>query len=847
VIDLTKLIAHRDILDGEEKCQYLGTHLKNTAHYASSAGESIGLKYTCLLLGYLHDLGKAVPDWQNYIKGKKIDGGDHSSIGGYYADFLLQRLMRNKSVAKIEKQLLIKFNDVLKYVILAHHGLYDVISCDRSWKTNERISRAEKILSNADVKDELFDAFLQFIRKNENKTIDEIYERAVDEFKKWNQKILDLREKSSCTRVGRRKATYFYFGATVRLWLSLLKDADIYDSINWLLEAKQPKNMLNKPILDDMIKAVEDKYKSFSKCTPNNNINDIRTKLADHIKEVAIKCKHGCYSLDMPVGSGKTMAALRFAVYHAKEYNKQRIFYITAFLSVLEQNASDIKTVIDAQGTQYILEHHSNIIEGEELREDEYNLKQYLKDSWEAPLIMTTIVQFSNTLFKGKSDNLRRFSKLINSVIIIDEVQSLPIKTVYLYNLMTNFITHFMNVTLVHCTATLPEFQNKKILDYPCIYNWKNDGRLIDYHSVNETVFDRVDYYSLLGAHYTNELNVDELCKHIKLQLRSYKSILIILNTKSAVKEVYEKICAIFKNTSDFYYLTTNLCAAHRLKRINELKQELKNIRSQVRDKPLICVSTKLIEAGVNVDFDVVYRSLTSLDSVIQASGRCNRENKLPQKGKVFIFQYASEKLDRLDEFRKERDASRAALRTRNTNCNGGISVKNYIVEYFSNLYCNNKRNSKILEYPLSNGEKNLLDLLSANDRIVYEFNMKNNYDMCRENGENAYKTSFIIRQSFKEASDEFNIIEQKGITAIVQYDNREIIKELYTALEDKDVKRIKQLLRAVQRYTVNLINPDKYKSCLDTYQDYGIHILTSSGYNNDIGLVLGDMEELIF
>ena len=179
-------------------------------------------------------------------------------------------------------------------------------------------------------------------------------------------------------------------------------------------------------------------------------------------------------------------------------------------------------------------------------------------------------------------------------------------------------------------------------------------------------VFARAQFYSLLGDRFTQFLSTEQLVAHVMTQLEQEKSALIIVNTKKAVRKVYDAIADwldAHDRPGECWYLTTNLCAAHRLERITRMKEELQKLRDGSRQTPLICVSTNLISAGVNIDFDVVYRSLTSLDGVLQAGGRCNRDGKRKAPGRVYLFMYMDEKLEKMPVLQKEREASLEALR----------------------------------------------------------------------------------------------------------------------------------------------------------------------------------------
>ncbi|MCH3950869.1 MAG: CRISPR-associated endonuclease Cas3'' [Acidaminococcus sp.] len=846
------LSAHLEIIEGSVSKQSLSNHLLHTAQRAEELGTPLKLGNMCTLIGLLHDFGKASPDFQEYLLGQTQSGGDHSSMGGYCVNKIKEEWKTSPQYTNDDKNLN-GYCEMLTYPILAHHGIYDVLSADYELRTKIRLDLAENrmITKNESVN------FLPYLNELDqfsywkfHKNLLTLFDLGFHEYLDWNKKIQTVSAEVSPKH--KRQTAAFFQGATVRLLLSILKEADIYDSSNWNREDKDKVLTASemKAIWNDMENKIEGLYQSFAKNKGKSIINDVRSELADETFSAANNTADGCFTLDMPVGSGKTLAGMRYAIRHALLHDDHRIFYVTAYLSVLEQNAKDIKNII---GQDYVLEHHSNVIEEEngDDNEEEYSLRSYLKDSWESPVVLTTMVQLTNTLFKGKSSNIRRFCKLAHSVIIMDEVQSLPLKTVYLMNLMTDFLTHFMGTVVIHCTATLPALDKRDVLTYPCLYGTaQQPPSLVTSKWSHHSVFSRVRFYSLLGSHFSDQMETADVLAQIRENLKDSKSILLILNTKSAVNTMCQAAKEEFGDSVDVVYLTTNLCAAHRLERIAGLKEQLRAIREGKRKKPLLCVSTNLISAGVNVDFDVVLDSMTSIDGVLQASGRCNREGKLAEKGKVYLLAYRQESFSHLPEMRKAREAAAKTLRKifpDGLEKNRELDLSGNLEAYYKNLYRDDVVQST-LSYPVKNGNETILSYLGRNNTVVEGYNEVHHPEKIFL--KRPFSTSFMLRQSFKTAADQFELIDEGGITAIVHYKNEDLLNDLYEAIDSEDYGKLKGLLKKLQRYTVTIRNPEKYADYLeaeDMLKKYGIYILNESCYDADVGLNKSQMQDEIF
>lgn len=487
----------------EVKTQYIFDHLQNCAEYSKKMGQEIGIPTMCFLVGLLHDSGKATTAFQSYINGETKGKVIHSNTGARYLKEVSQSVWKNGQekqivISKSEQRQLKLYLAIMQYAILAHHGLFDIFK-DNSCKFIYRINEYQKNYGeNKEEEQEFFTMLNDWLVENYHQTLEELFIQGYEEFAKWDALKDELLQKydPKVNKVERAIAKATYEAYQARLILSILKESDIYDSANFgrdIMDKRYSKEE-TQTVWDELSQQITNFYKQLG--APSNELNRVRTALADEVLEKAVQCKQGNFKLDMPVGSGKTYAALRFAIENAKHFNKKRIFYTTAFLSVLEQNAQEIKDVLTARGTRadiasYILEHHSNIIDdykektlGDEqvlensyTEDEDYSYVNYLRESWEIPVVLTTIVQLSNTLFASRAASIRRFCKLINSTIIIDEIQSLPPEIIYNYNLMMNFLTKMAGVTLIHCTATPPGYDQSAVLSYPCIYGYRTSAK----------------------------------------------------------------------------------------------------------------------------------------------------------------------------------------------------------------------------------------------------------------------------------------------------------------------------------------------------------------------------------
>ncbi|UPQ85926.1 CRISPR-associated helicase Cas3' [Ignavigranum ruoffiae] len=798
-----ELLGHYNCETGQK--QLLLDHLFNVARLGRKEAESINQGYVIYLLGLFHDLGKADRNFQKKLLENPNMHVNHSSAGAKFIENFIIGCLDEYSIDQQEK--LIEFCEILMYVITAHHGIYDipVKSRKNNKKINKLFERVDYDRNEASIQYAYEQDVIPFTKtlevvlsQQESMTFNVLFHLAFQEFLGIQEKIkTDNREESS-----------FYRGMLVRLYLSFLKNADIKDTINAFEEKiSERDNEKNKQLINTYLNSVEELYLSFG--NPQTEMNRIRTKLANQIKVRGKQDGSGIFRLNLPTGSGKTLMSLRYACQQMVNQNKRQFFYIAPFLSILEQNALAMKNIIGNEG---VLEHHSNIfdeelntydIEESQISEIDEAKKDYLLDSWDSNAVLTTMVQFFQTLFKGKSANIRRFSRLAKSVIILDEVQSLPIEVTSLFNLSMNFLAKAMDATVVLCTATQPKYDDESIpfeIDYGG--NNREDVDLVTLTKEERSIFDRV---------VVNKLNGNQISdlEHIVSEVQAHpdESILIILNTKKAAENLYIKLTT---NTNrECYYLSTNLCPYHRMEIIDQMRDQLNKI-------PIVCVSTQLIEAGVDLDFNRLIRSYAGIDSLVQAMGRCNREGSMRDKGKVSLVRVSKEieNISMLKGYKNKRDITEQIIYS----LDSPLNITELNDQFYEYYYANSHYND--FNYPLAKDMPTGFDLLSLNEENCQ--NLDVNY----------------LSQSFSTAAKQIDLIANITHPVIVNYNNnQQLIEELIDATRKYEFEKVANLQKKLQVYTINIYSLEKYKEAIIKTPNENVLILAESNYDSKLGL----------
>ncbi len=692
--------------EDKTKYQTLTDHLTNVSLLAGTYAQTFTTREMGEICGLLHDIGKYSDDFQKRIRGEKLQT-DHSTAGAKTAYLLAAKQHDLHSSLAYH---------LMSYVIAGHHG-------GLPNRGNANASGLFQRLQNSDP--ELFAAW-----KTE---ISQSFPDLSDFF------ITQTFIPKDPSKLDQNEFALSLFLYTHFLY-SCLVDADRTDAAQW--DGYVTKG--SYPTLEEFNGKLDARMAKF---LVSSDLDKIRNDILTSCNKAA-ETEPGIFTLNVPTGGGKTLSSLSFALKHAVKNNQTRIIYTIPFTSIIEQNA---KVYADIFGRNNIVEHHSNFVlpTGVKVEPDspdgENKNLSLATANWDAPLILTTNVQFFESLFTSHPSRARKVHNIANSVIILDEVQALPNEflrpCIYaLSELVKNY-----HCTVVLCTATQPDFVENKV--FP---NGTSVRDIVPNYQELAKIMKRAK------AHNLGYKTIDEIASSLK----SEQQVLCIVNTKKHAKDLYDLV----KEAGDTLHLSTNMCPKHRKQVIETIRKKLKN------KEPCRVISTQLIEAGVDIDFPVVYRSLAGVDSITQAAGRCNREGKLPC-GKVYIFT-------------PEQTYSGAGYVKQTAEISHTIQTDDYlsldtIAKYFSKLF-------DIRKEQLDN--KGVLDL-------------------CRQ-GITTSETAF----PFADISDKFKLISDSGCAVIIPFDD-----EAEKLIKNYSPEFIRSFIRKISPYCVNVRKKD-----LDHLHDEG-------------------------
>ena len=788
--------AHIRKVDGKKYIQTVEEHCRGVAEIAAELLRDIGLEKTAYLSGMVHDLGKFSENFKNYIEkaadGEKVQRGsvNHTFAG---VRFLLE---------KHSDEQLSGFSDIvleiLAYAVGAHHGLFDCVDDNNNNGFTKRIQKEGIDYLNA------AQEFLKICCSKQD--IEDLLKQSEKEFLPVFNEIEKLADNADA-KIQNTQIT-FYIGFLARLILSAIIEADRSDTAQFMngYSEKTVKNI--SEIWINCIKNVEQKLSTMPLDKP---INKTRAQISALCAEAG-NLESGIYRLNLPTGAGKTLTSLRYALHHALAHNKKRIIFTMPLLSIIEQNAGIIHDYIGNE--ELILEHHSNIVETDE--NDELDKRELLVESWDVPIIITTMVQLLNTLFAGKTANIRRMQALCNSIIVIDEVQTVPDKMLSLFNLALNFLAKICNATIILCSATQPCFEKTM---YPLDKSVKD---LITLTKEQETVFKRV------RLEYKGEMDCEELADFAAGILEENNSLLLVCNTKNEAAVMFNLLCSKIKDVKAFH-ISAGMCTAHRKETIKEMQEALENKQQKV-----LCVSTQVIEAGVDVSFARVIRLLAGMDNIVQATGRENRNREFDGLAPGYIVRLKGEVLKGLSEIEAAKNAA-ANLLVKYKNSpkiyDNDLMSEKAINEYYECLYGN--VNDGYHDFYIESVRDSILNLMSCNGNVDSEKIPEYN--------------KYFMHQALKTAGGLFTVFDESSIDIIVPYDRgTEIIQEVF-AVGDKDYEKLKAVLKEAKLYTVSLFKYQKIKleeqGALIFVPSAGVYILQDGYYDELTGLNLNQSE----
>jgi CRISPR-associated endonuclease/helicase Cas3 len=730
-------LAHvRQNEDGTWECHELEDHLHGTAELASRFAETFGLSDWAEIAALWHDLGKYGQDFQNYIKSASgyepeahIETGsgrvNHSSAGALYAIEQLEIHGR-----------------ILAYLIAGHHaGLPD-------W---------HKINSGTG-------GSLQS-RLNDTALLPHALEATIPE------DILRS-DKPTTPPIGGKQG----FALWVRMLFSSLVDADFLDTEEFM-DREKSADRGDYPPISELLNLFNSHMERFTADAKPSKVNQLRSQVLAQCREAA-RQPSGLFSLTVPTGGGKTLSSLAFALEHAIRHGKDRIIYAIPYTSIIEQTADIFRKIFGDS----IIEHHSN------LDPDKENSRNRLAaENWDAPIIVTTNVQFFESLFAARTSRCRKLHNIANSIVILDEAQLLPPEFLQPILDVMNLLAKHYNVTFVLSTATQPALGTNR--------DSFGNVRFKGLDDMQEIITDPDDLYSKLERVDVNlpmNFQTPRNWQSIAEELTANESVLAIVNTRKDARELHALM------TKGTYHLSAQMCGEHRSNLIAEIKTRLKEGRATR------VISTQLVEAGVDLDFPVVYRAMAGLDSIAQAAGRCNREGRLAEKGKMVVF--VPPKAAPPGHLRKAAETTVSLL----TGFTGNPLSRERFRHYFEQFY---------VKAP-SLDKQDIQSLLTPEGE-----------------GNNQLKVQF------RTAANRFKLIDESGYQAVlVKYCTEEnnAVVSLFGILKKEGPQR--WLMRKLQRYSVN-IPQYQFKRLLENMEVYeiwpGIYAqCTDTLYHNELGLL---------
>lgn len=691
------------------------------------------------LAGLWHDLGKFSEEFQNYLKqaggdsheGESQGRVDHSTAGAKHA------VDRVKIVGHL-----------LAYGIAGHHsGLLDGEanhSCQRSRLSKEDLPE----IPNAP---------------------EQVVSRVLPPLPDFIARALKNPKTASF-------ATSFFS----RMLFSALVDADFLATEAFMNPAQaQRRNTVSSDVIVRIDELLDARIASF----PPAQIDDIvNLKRAEVVRDCVNGAAQspGFFTLTVPTGGGKTLSSLSFALKHALSYGLRRVIYVAPFTSIIEQNADVYRGIVsplESDSFTPLIEHHSS------LSPDKETLQSRLAaENWDAPIVVTTAVQFYESLFAAKTSRSRKLHNIASSVIILDEAQSLPVSFLSPCLRVLSELTENYGSTVVLCTATQPAIGHDEN-DFP-----------IGLKDCREIIGDTKSLFAALKRVDVTDRGPLKDAALID-ELKSHRQALCIVNRRRHAQTLFQ----LLGEGDDNYHLSALMCPEHRSRILDEVRTRL---REQL---PVRVISTQLIEAGVDVDFPVVYRALAGLDSIAQAAGRCNRHGRLGAEGKTYIFKPEDQKAETYF-----RDTAQVAAQI--LELHDDLLGEDAIRHYFDLYYYRQKDRWD---------EKQILEKFRVN----------------------AGNRDFPFLFDFKEAAQEFQLINDWQVPVIVPFDDK--ARKLIDELRNPTIPLHRNLLRGLQRYTVQ-ISPklkNQNSTAFESLREDQFHVLISPelNYSKHFGLTLDE------
>ena len=749
--------AHIREFRGTVQKQTVKEHCIGVAEIAAQELAKAGLENTAYIGGLLHDMGKYCTAFDDYLYEAVVNESDKRppiahSRGG--ASHLLK--LHDSAHGDMEKTLF----EYLMLAVLSHHARHDVINTDKEEYYTDTVLPE----TNTEI-----ESYIKDLKELSKKKID----LAEQEIAAFHDKIRTICRTINNKKIAEEEEKFMY-GLLFRLILSGIIKGDHLDTIRFMYRSDPDRDFCRD--WNGLAKKMETAF-SGNTDTP---VNSARSAFSNICGEFGRRHTSGIYTLGLPTGAGKTMSSLRLAAECAAANHKSKVFFIMPMVSILDQNAGSIMKMtngmVDARAYYSAAEKKD--------REAGDPAEWFCEDTWGAPIIITSLFQFLQSMFAGSAKDIKRFSSLTDSVIIIDEVQSIPRKELGMFCTAMNFLAYTCGCLVILCSATQPEMME---ITHPIVL--MEDHEIVKRDEKLLVPFERVRWRFIDGykAHY----GAKALAKLAYTELDD--SMLVICNTRNDAMAVYNELSDLCAKTRISLYTVTGLmCHQHQTDILEAAQRD---------DNRVIVVATRAVEAGVDASFGNVITMAAGADNAVQAAGRCNRNGEYKEKRLVTVID-----MEISDKKHVPPEIVNAAAKFRS--CVLGRENKDgwFMSDDMLSLYFRKRDGAanagQETDYPVNNGKGTMYDLLAANKTTLKAVHRDNPH--IKENAE--WKSRFLMKQSFKTAWETFRVYGQDDvIPVIVPYkEGRNIIQELLSEAAEDPVYR-RSLLRRAEPYTVNL------------------------------------------
>lgn len=814
-------IAHIRKSDGI--IQTVEQHLLEVMRLAEKIGSKLGIPHVTGLAGLLHDVGKYTQEFAEYIKQAVLDPDnppqgrkvDHSTAGGK----LLFHMYHQRAMQSPSAQFFNLLAEIVGNAVISHHSyLKDYYPPEPEKGFLHRVSVKEI--------------------KNFELTVEMFFEKVMSK-PKFEQYVLQAVKELEQFIKSDNNQPYANIMFLTKYVFSALIEADRHNSRAFEEKISIEEQLSQGEHVQAKFRRYYDKLTAYLqqlelKQGESEQIYFLRKQLSEQCDIFALK-QSEVYTLSIPTGGGKTLASLRYGLKHALEYGKEHIICIVPYTNIIEQNAAEVRNILKEH--EAVLEHHCNVLledeseDGDEMEDGIMSASQKAKlamENWDAPIIFTTMVQFLNVNYSKGTKNIRRLHQLAKSVIIFDEAQKVPVHCVSLFNRAVNFLNQACDSTIVLCTATQPALDSVK---HPLIMQDKNE--MVDKLQEVADAFKRVE----LVPQIDHELTTEELADKVHEQLEQVDSVLVILNTKAVVKKLYNSLKESIDEETCVYHLSTSMCARHRRSMLRIIRGKLK------AKKKIVCVSTQLIEAGVNISFQTVIRSLAGLDSIAQAAGRCNRHGEHRSRY-VYLIRHKEEKLDKLKEIKIGAQITERIIKEIDQDVKvygGSLDSQEAMELYFKQFY---QDMNKELDYEIKSSGHSIVNLLldMGNSNPYYKAFM--------DRAEKGTPPPLMLTHNHLTAAERFHVIPDLTTSVLVPYGKG---KEIITMLNgNQKIADLSKLLKQAQQYSINIYKQELssliQQQGIVSLLDGKVLALKDNMYSKQYGLALdgeGEMEFL--